>query len=215
MLLFQIIAGALAVAVVIDLPAATRAATMQSATTPSAKLPTGARSADALPVVRGGVEFRPHSPARSWKTIVLHHSATRGGSVASIDSAHRRKRDPAGRPWLGIGYHFVVGNGSPMADGEIQPTFRWQQQLAGAHAGNREHNEHGIGICLIGNFDEDAPTERQLSALVELIRSLARQYEISRDRVVRHQDVQATLCPGRHFSVEGVLRNAFSNAEGT
>ena len=55
-----------------------------------------------------------------------------------------------------------------MADGEIQPTFRWQQQLAGAHAGSRDYNEHGIGICLIGNFDEQAPTDRQLAAVGEL-----------------------------------------------
>ena len=66
---------------------------------------------------------------------MLHHSATADGDVASIDAVHRLKRDLKGNPWLGIGYHFVVGNGHKMADGEVQPTFRWLQQLAGAHAG--------------------------------------------------------------------------------
>ena len=79
------------------------------------------------------------------------------------------RKDAQGNPWLGIGYHFVIGNGRGMEDGQVEPTFRWKQQLAGAHAGQRRHNESGIGICLIGNFDEAPPTAKQLSALKELL----------------------------------------------
>ena len=82
-----------------------------------------------------GLDFQPAARERSWNSIVLHHSATAGGSVESIDAVHRRQKDAAGRPWLGIGYHFVIGNGHSMDDGQIRPTFRWHQQLAGAHAG--------------------------------------------------------------------------------
>ncbi len=148
--------------------------------------------------------FEPPLAARAWKTIVLHHSATSGGDVASIDAVHRRQRDRAGHPWLGIGYHFVVGNGQQMADGEIQPTFRWLKQLPGAHAGTRDHNEQGIGICLIGNFDKAAPTARQVAAVRGLIKSLAARFAIPRERLLRHLDVQATLCPGRMFPWEQV-----------
>jgi hypothetical protein len=139
------------------------------------------------------------APARHWTTIVLHHSATSGGSVESIDAMHRRQKDAFGNPWLGIGYHFVVGNGRSMGDGEIRPTFRWQQQLPGAHAGKRDENEHGIGICLIGNFDVAPPTDKQVAAVRWLVKTLAARYAIGRSRVVRHQDVGATLCPGRLF----------------
>jgi len=149
--------------------------------------------------------FQPPVAARAWDSIVLHHSATSGGSVASIDAAHRQQKDAAGNPWLGIGYHFVIGNGQSMGDGEIQPTFRWQKQLAGAHAGERRENEHGIGICLIGNFDQAAPTDKQVEAIRGLVKLLAARYSISRARVVRHQDVHATLCPGKHFPWQQVL----------
>jgi hypothetical protein len=158
--------------------------------------------------------FEPPLASRAWKSIVLHHSATSGGNVESIDAAHRRNRDRSGNPWLGIGYHFVVGNGQKMADGEIQSTFRWQKQLPGAHAGVREYNELGIGICLIGNFDEMAPTDRQLAALGELLKSLAGRYAIPRERLVRHQEIQATLCPGRLFPWEQV-RGAVSPTSGS
>jgi hypothetical protein len=150
-------------------------------------------------------DFAPTARPRDWNTIVLHHSATAGGSVASIDAVHRRQKDADGKPWLGIGYHFVVGNGRSMSDGEIQPTFRWQQQLPGAHAGRRAENEHGIGICLIGNFDVTAPTAKQLAAVRELVRTLAARYAIPRERVVRHQDITTTLCPGRLFPWEQVV----------
>jgi len=139
---------------------------------------------------------------RGWTQIVLHHSATSAGNVASIDAAHRRQRDRMGNPWLGIGYHFVVGNGQQMADGEIQSTFRWLKQLPGAHAGTRLHNEQAIGICLIGNFDESAPTEKQIAAVRALVTSLARRYAIPRERLLRHLDVQATRCPGLKFPWE-------------
>ena len=141
---------------------------------------------------------------RGWKTIVLHHSATRGGDVATIDAEHRKHRDRSGNPWLGIGYHFVVGNGQKMADGEVQATFRWHKQLPGAHAGNRDHNDNGIGICLIGNFDQAPPTDRQVAAVRSLVKTLAERYAITRDGLVRHSDVQATLCPGKLFPWEPV-----------
>jgi N-acetylmuramoyl-L-alanine amidase len=89
-----------------------------------------------------------------------------------------------------------------MGDGEVQATFRWHKQLAGAHAGNRDHNDNGIGICLIGNFDHSPPTDRQVAALCGLVKALAERYAMSRESLVRHSDVQATLCPGKLFPWE-------------
>jgi hypothetical protein len=149
--------------------------------------------------------YQPAVAARDWQSIVLHHSATAAGDVASIDAAHRMRKDSDGRPWLGIGYHFVVGNGQPMGDGEVQPTFRWKQQLPGAHAGRREENERGIGICLIGDFETVPPTARQLESLNSLLKTLTARYGIRAERVVRHSDLKATRCPGRLFPWEQVL----------
>lgn len=145
------------------------------------------------------VEWVTDVPARPWKTLVLHHSATETGSVESIDVEHKQRRDGAGRPWRGIGYHFVVGNGRGMPDGEIRPTFRWQDQSAGAHAGDAAHNEHGIGICLIGNFEEAPPTDKQLASARRLIGYLKGEFAIPADRIHKHGDLKATACPGKHF----------------
>lgn len=163
-------------------------------------------SDDAPPAsASAGDDFQPAAAPRDWKSIVLHHSATSGGSVESIDRMHRLKKDESGRAWLGIGYHFVVGNGHAMGDGEVRSTFRWQKQLAGAHAGQKQYNETGIGICLIGNFDEAAPTARQVAAVRDLMILLGERYSIPRERMLRHLDVQSTLCPGRLFPWDKLL----------
>jgi hypothetical protein len=168
-----------------------------------------AKRADSTPLMQTTVAVRP------WSEIVLHHSATHAGDVASIDQAHRQQKDSQGRPWLGIGYHFVVGNGHNMGDGEVQATFRWREQLAGAHAGKRTHNEQGIGICLIGNFEEQPPTPKQIDATRDLVRQLATRHAITRERILRHSDIQATACPGRQFPWERVLSDVPPRADGS
>jgi N-acetyl-anhydromuramyl-L-alanine amidase AmpD len=92
-----------------------------------------------------------------------------------------------------------------MGDGEVRATFRWRGQMAGAHAGRRDQNEHGIGICLIGNFETTPPTPKQLAALTDLLKNLSTRYAITRTHVLRHQDVRSTLCPGRLFPWEQML----------
>ena len=147
----------------------------------------------------------PEVAARKWQYIVLHHSATEGATVEAIDAAHRARKDSAGKPWLGIGYHFVVGDGRGIADGLIEPTFRWRDQIHGAHAGDRLHNDAGIGICLVGNFDEHPPTERQIASTKELIKDLCTTYGIEDENVLVHKELSATNCPGKHFDLQEFL----------
>ena len=128
----------------------------------------------------GVVEFdwQPSVAESSWEFLVLHHSATLHGSVASIDSNHKSRIDSAGNHWLGIGYHFVIGNGNGMPDGKVEATFRWKQQIHGAHSGHAVFNSKGIGICLIGNFEDAPPTKKQLFALRQLVKNLGGRYQI-------------------------------------
>jgi N-acetyl-anhydromuramyl-L-alanine amidase AmpD len=142
--------------------------------------------------------------ARDWKYIVLHHTATDQGDVESIHESHLKNKDKNGKPWLGIGYHFVIGNGQGMTDGAIEQTFRWKQQLQGAHAGVADYNQSGVGIVLVGNFEEKPPTAAQVAAAKRLIRVLSREFDIPADQVVGHSDVKATECPGRLFPLSEI-----------
>jgi N-acetylmuramoyl-L-alanine amidase-like protein len=146
--------------------------------------------------------WKPGVPSRQWTWIVIHHTASSHGSVESIHAAHLQRRDRNGNPWMGIGYHFVIGNGNGMGDGEIEPTFRWREQLQGAHAGDDEHNRSGIGIALVGNFELDPPTPAQMSAVRRLVAVLRTRYGIEKSNVLRHSDIKATACPGKYFPMD-------------
>ena len=152
--------------------------------------------------------WRPTVAARDWKHIVIHHTATGSGSVESINAAHLKNKDKNGNPWLGIGYHFVIGNGQGMPDGAIEPTFRWRTQIQGAHAGstNKDYNERGIGICLVGNFENTPPTPAQRKSVKLLVATLKAEYKIPPSGVVGHKDIRAssTECPGKLFPMAEV-----------
>jgi N-acetyl-anhydromuramyl-L-alanine amidase AmpD len=135
-------------------------------------------------------------PSRKWKYIVIHHSATDTGDLEKIDSAHRK------RGWAGAGYHFVIDNGTcGKSDGQIEATPRWKAQKDGAHCRAGEMNTRGIGICLVGNYSQDYPSERQLEALVRLVKRLESFYRIPTSRILGHRQVPGakTECPGTRF----------------
>ncbi|MEM0915658.1 MAG: peptidoglycan recognition family protein [Planctomycetota bacterium] len=118
-----------------------------------------------------------------WRAIVIHDSGAQVGSSQSINRVH----DDLGRG--GLGYHFVLNNGSDEVDGLIEVGFRWQTQMIGAYlpdggASTAWHHKHSIGICLIGDADRAAPTEAQQRELVWLVRQLQRRYGIPSDRVM-------------------------------
>jgi hypothetical protein len=145
---------------------------------------------------------------RGWKYVVLHHSATVTGNVAEIDAAHRQRLDENGVPWRGVGYHFVIGNGHGMGDGAIEPTFRWKEQADGAHAGVGQFNELGIGVCLIGDFENDAPTPAQLASARRLVAALKSEFRIGNDRILCHRDLKPTACPGSRLPLDEIVETS-------
>ena len=143
--------------------------------------------------------WRPEETARTWKWIVIHHSASDSGGAAVFDTWHRK------RGFDELGYHFVIDNGEGMPDGDVEVGSRWLKQKQGAHAksADGQYNEHGIGICLVGNFEKDEPTAKQWQMLVKLVAYLSSEYGVPSDRIIGHRDVNGkTLCPGKNVSVE-------------
>lgn len=141
----------------------------------------------------------PEKELYRWKYIVIHHSAGASGNAKLFHQEHLKKG------WDGLGYHFVIGNGQGSADGEIEIGFRWKEQKHGAHAGNTEYNQHGIGICLVGNFEETVMTFNQNASLLSLLRLLTTQCQIPVEMIVGHSTVKTnTLCPGKNCSLEAI-----------
>jgi N-acetylmuramoyl-L-alanine amidase len=166
------------------------------------------RTRPAPPPVRSTIGAEPGWVPRigissTWRCIVIHHSASDKDTPRSMDAWHRR------RGWDELGYHFVIGNGVGYPDGAVFVGPRWTDQRIGAHCKTpgAYYNEHGIGICLTGNFENHRPTERQMQALARLVSFLQRQCGIPTSQILLHGRITGkTRCPGRYFSISDLLR---------
>ncbi|MDR1533543.1 MAG: peptidoglycan recognition protein family protein [Planctomycetota bacterium] len=161
------------------------------------------------------VEARPDR----WRGIVLHHTATEGGDPDGIDRFHRT----ANRWENGLGYHFLIGNGKGMNDGEVVAGRRWREQekLPGAHVimddalkkslfgapGDSQANDFAIGVALVGNFQNALPTPAQLAALLTLLNFLRSEYNLGLTSIFGHGQVSAgkTDCPGKGLLLDEIL----------
>ncbi len=133
-----------------------------------------------------------------WTHLVIHHSGIEAGNAKSYDGGHRRRGMENG-----LAYHFVIGNGRDSGDGQIEVGARWRKQLFGGHVRSSAMNQHGIGICLVGNFEKRAPGARQLVSLHALLQHFRSgglpRGKIPQVTVHRWVDKNHTVCPGRRF----------------
>ena len=139
----------------------------------------------------------PGGISRRWSCVVIHHSAVEVGGAVAFDRYHRNVKK-----WDELGYHFVIGNGSDTADGEIEVGTRWTKQKHGAHCKTPDnyYNDHGIGICLVGDFTHHPPTPAQMDSLVRLLGFLTEECGIDASGIMTHRGVtHATECPGAQF----------------
>lgn len=160
---------------------------------PQPELPSTVQKAISSTAIRSG----------RWKHIVLHHSGTSEGSAKGMNEYHLRVRHMEN----GLAYHFVIGNGRGMGDGEIYVGNRWKKQLNGGHLASEVQNQTSLGICLVGNFDQKVPSSRQLNSLVALLKALQRHCNLGDKAVVTHQQINTihTRCPGTKFPIKTVL----------
>ncbi|MCC6907605.1 MAG: N-acetylmuramoyl-L-alanine amidase [Phycisphaerales bacterium] len=131
-----------------------------------------------------------------WLEIVIHDSGSQHGSVESL------ARQARSLGLKGLGYHFVIGNGNGMGDGELHVGYRWNEQLAGAHVAGPDaawHNVHSVAICLVGNGEASQFTDRQMARLVDLVRGLQERLNIDLDHVLLNSAITGQSSPGRHF----------------
>lgn len=140
--------------------------------------------------------------SKKWVRIMIHHTGTPQGNFEAFDKAHRRRGMENG-----LAYHFLIGNGKKMKDGEIIMSKRWKEQLDGGHTQIKYLNATSIGICLVGNFQNQRPTSTQLKQLTALCRFLMARCGISEANITTHKVAYeaykklGTQCPGKYFDL--------------
>jgi hypothetical protein len=160
--------------------------------------------------LREEIDKAPVQKAR-WRYIVVHNSGTRQGNAKAFDFYHSKVRKMSN----GLAYHFVIGNGTSSGDGQIEVGNRWKKQINGGHVHSDYLNNIALGICLVGDYNQEKPTAKQLESLDELIRYLRQRTGKIDGKwaiVKAHKDINPpkwpTDCPGSYFPYAW-LRNRF------
>jgi len=103
-----------------------------------------------------------------------------------MDRYHRIKG------WKGIGYHFVV-----MPDGLI--FIGRSLNEIGAHTFSQ--NEKAIGVCLLGNFDEENVSEPQWVTMKFLLAFLLHRFNLQPNDIYFHRQFADKTCPGMRLEL--------------
>ena len=134
--------------------------------------------------------------ARVISEVVFHHTwsptATQYRGIQTWAGIKRHHIDVRG--WSDIGYHLGVGPDSSIW--LLRPKAR-----RGAHCAG--HNEHSMGIVLVGNYDVENPYENGLLTAANVVAAVCKQYKIAPAGVFFHRDFANKTCPGSRISTEG------------
>lgn len=132
--------------------------------------------------------FDKHQPSG----ITIHHSLTKDSSTLTLEAIDRYHKDVNG--WDDIGYHYL----SEQFGDEVNIFTGRSTAYQGAHAlaVNRTH----LGVCAVGNFDEDVPSQEIFDALVNCcIGIMVMHPRITPQDINFHSDVSEKTCPGKLF----------------
>lgn len=151
---------------------------------------------------------------KNWESIRKFHTSWRYKDNAIAEDYAKKLQiegKPVTPPWSDIGYHFGVEN----IGGEYTVMLGRPLDKRGAHVGDGHFNIKSIGICVVGNFDKQAPPEKQWWLAVLLVNRLREHYasknnSIQIEHVLGHREAQAIAgvapinrktCPGNLFDM--------------
>lgn len=140
--------------------------------------------------------------------IMIHHSATEDGlalmSWEAIRAYHTKTKG-----WADIGYHYgaeYIRNAPVVLVGRPE-TFE------GAHT--LGHNDHTIGFCFVGDYDEITPPSELLQvAARRILAPLCLRHNLRSSDLLPHSYYAShKTCPGKEFPMD-ILQNLVSRELG-
>lgn len=158
--------------------------------------------------------------AREIKGIGVHHSYSSFGTGEMIEFWHTTDK-PVGNGWKSPGYHVVICNGYPNGQSRSDHDYdkKYDGKVDRIHSetkvsnGIKGANSQLLNVCMIGNFDEESPTVKQLKKLVDLLAFWCKKYKLDpHTKIFGHGEMQRKLgketyvktCPGTHVDMDRV-----------
>ncbi len=156
----------------------------------------------------------PKEYAKYIRGVVLHHTATTREldnptqAVRNIYNYHSKHLK-----WGDVGYHFLIA-----PNGQIFEGRKGGKAVIGGHT--PALNKTTIGIAVLGNYQDEPPSQEALHSVEFLISALSHEYGLDPKSkfiykqkaypvVSGHRDSDHTLCPGEFFYdlIPGILNN--------
>lgn len=133
----------------------------------------------------GGWRIYEDDLAAAYQTVVIHHSAFYEeddlATMLEVQDMHRNRRN-----WADVAYHFLVGKNGLIYEGRD-----WH--VRGTHVA--QYNSGSLGICLLGNFVQESPSEAQLASTLALVNWASERLQLTHIASHRQFNPQ-TQCPG-------------------
>ena len=133
------------------------------------------------PIEKFIVSRAVQSPGR-WNRIEIYYSDTKAGNIEQLASLSGLTSPED------INCHFVICNGLGAADGQIQPTEKWQRQWSIIPDRTQYDSGQTIRICIISDGKTTLPTNFQIKREEALVEGLHRKFNIQPESIYYPND---------------------------
>ena len=139
--------------------------------------------------------------------IVLHHTGvntSKMGEKEHFQALQNATHNKYGNQFV-LQYHHVVGYHGSLFKG--QPEKQVCPHVGYDQNENSIHNWNALGVCCMGNFEEEFMKPSQFQTLVDLLRELKTKYSIPNFHILPHNAIIPTLCPGEHYPYNEIINS--------
>lgn len=160
---------------------------------PTDVVPTGVLPRTAW--ARGGlITNRMNRADRPYSYITVHHdginaftNTSQAAAAGRLEMIRKSHLNRSGEPFGDIGYHYLIDPAGRVWQGR---PLQWQ----GAHV--KGQNPGNLGICVLGNYNEQTPNRVQLARLNQFVAEQMRTHRVPLGNVKTHREWASTECPG-------------------
>jgi len=133
------------------------------------------------PVSDDAVIYRTHVPVNhsKWVNVVVRKASSAEDEVAQS-------------------CHFLVSDSSQA----VESTDLWKRQVDGYHtfAPGHDWNSDSIGVCFLGDLEDQVLTEQHFNELMALVQTLQHHFKVRAERVYLHSELDdRTMSPSASF----------------
>ena len=138
--------------------------------------------------------------------IVVHHSLTKDSNSYSWDAI--RKYHVETMKWDDIGYHY----GIEIVEDQVRFLIGRPDRFQGAHT---KENNVSIGVCVVGDFDEERLGKEKQIIVVGVLTWLLRRFKHLTHTDIYPHNFYAPYksCPGKKFPFDEVINAVKENID--